>query len=92
MKQRTVFPGLALRPPQSPIVLLIFSSGRIVCTGGRSYDDISVGFDKIYRVLKPFLHPPPPRGSPPKRPPEHRRRRATQEAPAGDPPRCQVSI
>ena len=31
--QRSVFPGLTLRAPQSPIVLLIFSSGRIVCTG-----------------------------------------------------------
>ena len=56
--QRTIFPGLVLRPPQSPIVLLIFSSGRIVCTGGRSYTDISLGFETIYRVLKAFVKPP----------------------------------
>jgi transcription initiation factor TFIID TATA-box-binding protein len=49
--QRSVFPGLVLRPPQSPIVLLVFSSGRIVCTGGRSYDDIYNGFAAIYKVL-----------------------------------------
>lgn len=53
--QRTVFPGLVLRPPRSPIVLLIFTSGRIVCTGGRSYDDIYHGFQAIYDTLKPFI-------------------------------------
>ena len=53
--QRTVFPGLVLRPPRSPIVLLIFTSGRIVCTGGRSYDDIYYGFQAIYDTLKPFI-------------------------------------
>lgn len=58
--QRSIFPGLVLRPPQSPIVLLIFNSGRIVCTGGRSYDDIYNGFITIYRVLKTFIHQPPP--------------------------------
>ena len=57
--QKTIFPGLVLRPQQSPIVLLIFSSGRIVCTGGRSYNDMSMGFDKIFRVLKGFIHTPP---------------------------------
>lgn len=53
--QRSVFPGLVLRPPRSPIVLLIFTSGRIVCTGGRSYDDIYYGFKAIYSTLKPFI-------------------------------------
>ena len=53
--QRTIFPGLVLRPPRSPIVLLIFTSGRIVCTGGRSYDDIFYGFGAIYDTLKPYI-------------------------------------
>lgn len=56
--QRHVFPGLVLRPPQSPIVLLIFNSGRIVCTGGRSYEDIYRGFAAIYRILKVYIHIP----------------------------------
>jgi transcription initiation factor TFIID TATA-box-binding protein len=56
--QRSIFPGLVLRPPRSPIVLLIFTSGRIVCTGGRSYDDIFFGFAAIYDTLKPFIHFP----------------------------------
>jgi len=54
--QRSIFPGLVLRPPQSPIVLLIFTSGRIVCTGGRSYDDIYFGFNAIFEKLKYYLH------------------------------------
>ncbi len=54
--QRTIFPGLVLRPPQSPIVLLIFTSGRIVCTGGRSYDDIYYGFSSIFETLKSYIH------------------------------------
>jgi transcription initiation factor TFIID TATA-box-binding protein len=49
--QRSIFPGLVLRPPRSTIVLLVFSSGRIVCTGGRSYADIYHGFQRIYPML-----------------------------------------
>lgn len=58
--QRSIFPGLVLRPPRSPIVLLIFTSGRIVCTGGRSYEDIYHGFGAIYDTLKPYIHFPSP--------------------------------
>ena len=59
--QRSIFPGLVFRPPRSPIVLLVFTSGRIVCTGGRSYDDIYYGFAQMYDTLKRYIvtHPPP---------------------------------
>ena len=57
--QRSIFPGLVLRPPRSPIVLLIFTSGRIVCTGGRSYEDIYHGFAAIYGTLRPYIIAPP---------------------------------
>jgi len=53
--QRSIFPGLVLRPPQSPIVLLIFTSGRIVCTGGRSYDDIYYGFKSMFEKLRSYI-------------------------------------
>lgn len=53
--QRSIFPGLVLRPPNSPIVLLIFTSGRIVCTGGRSYDDIYFGFNAVFETLKKYI-------------------------------------
>ena len=53
--QRTIFPGLVFRPPHSPIVLLVFTSGRIVCTGGRSYDDIYYGFAQMYDTLQKYI-------------------------------------
>ena len=56
--QRSIFPGLVLRPPESPIVLLIFNSGRIVCTGGKSYDDIYYGFADMFGVLRVYVQPP----------------------------------
>jgi transcription initiation factor TFIID TATA-box-binding protein len=54
--QKSIFPGLVLRPPESPIVLLIFKSGRIVCTGGKSYDDIYFGFMNMFKVLKSYIY------------------------------------
>jgi transcription initiation factor TFIID TATA-box-binding protein len=56
--QRSIFPGLVLRPPQSPIVLLIFNSGRIVCTGGKSYDDIYFGFINMFHTIKKYIKLP----------------------------------
>jgi transcription initiation factor TFIID TATA-box-binding protein len=56
--QRSIFPGLVLRPPRSPIVLLVFTSGRIVCTGGRSYADIYYGFRNIFPMLRPYIQSP----------------------------------
>lgn len=53
--QKTIFPGLVLRPPEAPIVLLIFKSGRIVCTGGKSYDDIYYGFNDMFKILKNYI-------------------------------------
>jgi transcription initiation factor TFIID TATA-box-binding protein len=53
--QRSIFPGLVFRPPRSPIVLLVFTSGRIVCTGGRSYDDIYYGFAQMYDTLQKYI-------------------------------------
>lgn len=47
--------GLVFRPPHSPIVLLIFASGKIVCTGGKSCDDILCGFQRLYPLIRPFI-------------------------------------
>ncbi len=44
-----------LRPPDAPIVLLIFKSGRIVCTGGKSYDDIYYGFSDMFKTLRKYI-------------------------------------
>lgn len=53
--QKNVFPGLVFRPPQSPVVLLLFASGKIVCTGGKTCDDILNGFKKLYPSLRPYI-------------------------------------
>jgi len=53
--QPCIFPGLIFRPDNSPIVLLIFKSARIVVTGAREYDDIVCGFHDIVGTLKPFF-------------------------------------
>lgn len=53
--QPSIFPGLVLRPDNSPIVLLIFNSSRIVVTGARTYEDICHGFDSILPVLSKYF-------------------------------------
>lgn len=53
--QKNVFPGLVFRPPESPIVLLIFASGKIVCTGGKSCEDIYNGFRRLFPLIVPYI-------------------------------------
>jgi len=53
--QPSIFPGLIFRPPESPIVLIIFKSSRIVVTGAREYDDVVDGFSKVFPLLKEFF-------------------------------------
>lgn len=53
--QPSIFPGLIFRPPESPIVLLIFKSSRIVVTGAREYDDVVDGFHQVYDVIDKFF-------------------------------------
>jgi transcription initiation factor TFIID TATA-box-binding protein len=53
--QPSIFPGLIFRPPESPIVLLIFKSSRIVVTGAREYDDVVDGFSRVYPMLNEFF-------------------------------------
>ena len=49
--QKNMFPGLIYRPNDCPVVLLIFTSGKIVITGGKTTKDIKVGWE----LLKPFI-------------------------------------
>jgi len=39
----------------SPIVLLIFKSARVVVTGGKEYQDIKNGYASIIEVLKRYF-------------------------------------
>ncbi|MFB6147490.1 MAG: TATA-box-binding protein, partial [Candidatus Nanohaloarchaea archaeon] len=46
------FPGLVYRLDEPNVVFLLFSSGRIVCTGGRTYDDVQEGISKLKENLR----------------------------------------
>ena len=45
------FPGLIYEMAEPRIILLIFSSGKLVLTGGKKVNDIFEGFKKIYPLL-----------------------------------------
>jgi transcription initiation factor TFIID TATA-box-binding protein len=46
------FPGLVYRMDQPKVAFLLFSSGKLICTGGRNVNEIKVAIDKIYSKLK----------------------------------------
>jgi len=46
------FPGLIYRMAEPKVVLLIFSSGKMVCTGAKHEDEVKVAVDKIHLKLK----------------------------------------
>jgi transcription initiation factor TFIID TATA-box-binding protein len=45
------FPGLVYRVKEPRVVILLFGSGRIVCTGGRKTEDVSVAVEKLSEKL-----------------------------------------
>jgi transcription initiation factor TFIID TATA-box-binding protein len=46
------FPGLVYRIADPKIVVLIFSSGKIILTGGKTLDDVRKGLDVLERKLE----------------------------------------
>jgi len=46
------FPGLIYRMTDPKVVFLIFSSGKMVCTGAKHEDETRVATDKIHQKLK----------------------------------------
>ncbi|MEM5836494.1 MAG: TATA-box-binding protein [Candidatus Aenigmatarchaeota archaeon] len=46
------FPGLVYRMDKPKVAFLLFGSGKIVCTGGRSVKDVEEALNKVYRKLK----------------------------------------
>lgn len=53
--QRSMFPGLIYRPLHAPVVLLCFTSARIVITGGKSVDQIHDGWAQLAPVVTRYL-------------------------------------
>ena len=46
------FPGLIYRMSNPKVVLLIFSSGKIVCTGAKKESQVEEAVHKVYQILK----------------------------------------
>jgi len=46
------FPGLIYRMEDLGVVLLLFSSGKMVCTGAKKEDDVKTAVNRIYEKLK----------------------------------------
>lgn len=49
------FPGLVYRLDDPKIVALLFSSGKVILTGGRNLDDVRAGLDKLEKKLDNIL-------------------------------------
>jgi transcription initiation factor TFIID TATA-box-binding protein len=46
------FPGLVFRMTEPKVAFLLFGSGKIVCTGARSVEDVNIAVRKISKKLK----------------------------------------
>lgn len=53
--QKNMFPGLIYRANYSPVVLLIFQSGKIVITGGKSTEDIFNGWKQLWPTVRRYI-------------------------------------
>lgn len=53
--QKKMFPGLIFRPDHSPIVLLLFQSGKIVVTGGKSVHDMQQGWIQLWPFVLKYI-------------------------------------
>ena len=55
--QKNMFPGLIFRPDNSPVVLLVFLSGKIFITGGKSTCDVNGGWALLWPTVKKYITP-----------------------------------
>ncbi len=46
------FPGLIYRMDDPKVVFLLFTSGKIVCTGATKEEDVYIAVAKLYKNLK----------------------------------------
>ena len=53
--QRNMFPGLIFRPITHSIVLLCFTSGKVVVTGGKSVQHITDGWGELWPLVRGFI-------------------------------------
>jgi len=48
------FPGLIYRMGDPKVVILVFASGKLVCTGGKSAEMVDVAVVKLHGILEDF--------------------------------------
>jgi len=53
--QKTMFPGLIYRANYCPVVLLLFCSGKIVITGGKSRRDVLDGWASLWPRIRTYI-------------------------------------
>jgi transcription initiation factor TFIID TATA-box-binding protein len=46
------FPGLIYRMSEPKVVILLFASGKLVCTGAKKEQDVNVAVDKLHTLLE----------------------------------------
>ncbi len=46
------FPGLIYRMAEPKVVILLFASGKLVCTGAKIEEDVYVSIDKLHALLE----------------------------------------
>ena len=46
------FPGLIYRMEEPKVVILLFASGKLVCTGAKKEEDVYVAVDQLHHCLK----------------------------------------
>ncbi|MCK4364777.1 MAG: TATA-box-binding protein, partial [Thermoplasmatales archaeon] len=45
------FPGMVYRIKEPKVAMLLFSSGKIVCTGAKNVEDVSIAAEKLSKEL-----------------------------------------
>jgi transcription initiation factor TFIID TATA-box-binding protein len=46
------FPGLIYRMESPKVVILLFASGKLVCTGGKKEEDVYVAIEQLHQILE----------------------------------------
>jgi len=46
------FPGLIYRMDDPKVVILLFASGKLVCTGATKEEDVYTAVDKLHKILE----------------------------------------
>ncbi len=54
MYEPEVFPGLIYRMQEPKSVFLIFSTGKIVCTGAKSKEIVAEAVEKLYHIVREY--------------------------------------